>query len=104
MNITGLLIFTIFTLTLFTMGSYTVVARWWLHRAGRAYMALFASLTFLTGFFLVEHLAGQQALWAQSAAIGLVALAIGFNTYTIVSKQIRAWRIEHPETNDPQGL
>ena len=104
MNFTGLMIFAIFALAVFTMGAYTVVARWWLHRAGRAYMALFASLTVLAGFFLVEALAGEQAAWAQSVAIGLVALAIAWNAYTIVSKQIRAWHIEHPEHNTPEGL
>ena len=104
MNLTGLLIFVIFALAVFNMGAYTIVAPWWLHRAGRAYMTLFGSLTLLTGFFLVEHLAGQQALWAQSIAIGLVAVAIAFNSYVIISKQIRAWKIEHPENHTPEGL
>jgi hypothetical protein len=102
--ITGILIFTIFALALFTMGAYLIVAPWWKHRAGRAYMTLFASLTLLTGFFLVEQLAGQQPEWIQSIFIGLVAFAIGFNCYTIVSKQVRAWRIEHPENHHPEGL
>ena len=104
MNLTGLLIFVIFTLSVGTIGAYSIVAPWWLHRAGRAYMALFGSLTLLTGFFLVEHLAGQQALWAQSTVIGLVAIAIAFNAYTIVSKQVRAWKVEHPENHTPEGL
>jgi len=101
---TGLLIFAIFTLSVATIGAYSIVAPWWLHRAGRAYMALFASLTLLSGFFLIEELEGPQAAWAQDTVIGLVALAIAFNAYIIVSKQIRAWKIEHPENRTPEGL
>lgn len=102
--IDGILIYAVFTLSAFVMGSYTVVARWWLHRAGRAYMILFASLFLLSGFFLFERLTVQQAEWAQSTVIGLVAAAIAFNGYVIISKQIRAWRIEHPNTREPEGL
>jgi len=104
MNFTGLLIFTVFTLTLLTMGAYTIVAPWWLHRAGRAYMALFASLTLLTGSFMFEYAQGEMPDWIQGIFVLLVAFAIAWNLYVIVSKQVRAWHNEHPEHHTPEGL
>jgi hypothetical protein len=103
---TGILIFIIFTLTVAVLGGYTIVSPWWRSRAGRAYFILFCSLALLAGFFLVEGLVGHQPVWAKDTVLGLVAAAIAWNLYTIISKQLYYWRIEHPEARpdlaDPQ--
>lgn len=89
---TGILIFVIFALSVFTLGAYTIVAPWWTTRAGRAYFILFAALALLAGHFLVEQLVGQQAKWFENSVLGALAGAIAWNTYTIISKQLHYWR------------
>jgi hypothetical protein len=89
---TGILIFVIFVLTVFTLGAYSIVAPWWTTRAGKAYFILFAALSLLAGFFLVQRLVGPQPDWVKDIALGLVAAAIAWNGYTIISKQLRRWR------------
>lgn len=100
---TGLLIFAIFVLTVFTLGAYSIVAPWWTTRAGRAYFILFFALAVLSGHFLVEELLGQQPQWVEDSILGVVAAAIGWNAYTIISKQLRYWRAEQsrPKPVDP---
>jgi hypothetical protein len=95
---TGILIFTIFVLTVFTLGAYSIVAPWWTTRAGKAYFIMFAALAILAGHFLIERLMGQQPEWVENTILGIVAAAIGWNCYTIISKQIRYWRAEHDGT------
>ena len=92
---TGLIVFTIFALTIFTLGAYSIVAPWWTTRAGKAYFILFASLAILSGHFLVEALVGQEPQWVEDVVLGIVAAAIAWNTCTIISKQLRAFRAEH---------
>jgi hypothetical protein len=103
---TGILIFIIFTLTVAVLGGYTIVAPWWRTRAGKAYFILFCSLAMLAGFFLVEALTGHQPDWAKNVVLGLVAAAIAWNLYTIISKQLYYWRMERPnarpDLTDPQ--
>jgi hypothetical protein len=89
---TGILIFGIFALSIFTLGAYTIVAPWWTTRAGRAYFILFSALALLSGHFLVEQLVGQQAKWFENGVLCVLALAIAWNTYTIISKQLHYWR------------
>ena len=100
---TGILIFIIFVLTVFTLGAYSIVAPWWTTRAGRAYFILFAALALLAGFFLVQRLIGAQAEWAKDSMLALVAVSIGWNGYTIISKQLRHWRASRilPAPVDP---
>lgn len=88
---TGILIFGIFALTVFTLGAYSIVSPWWTTRAGKAYFVLFASLAVLSGHFLVEELVGQEPQWVEDVVLGIVAAAIAWNCYTIISKQIRGW-------------
>ena len=100
---TGILVFIIFTLTVGTLGAYSIVAPWWTTKSGTAYFALFVSLAVLSGFFLVEEVAGRQAEWAKDACLALVAAAIMWNAYTIVWKQLHYWREAHilPEPHGP---
>lgn len=100
---TGLLIFTIFVLTVFILGAYSIVAPWWTTRAGKAYFIMFAALAILAGHFLIERLNGQAPQWVEDSVLGVVAGAIAWNGYTIVSKQIRYWRAsqDHPQPVDP---
>lgn len=97
---TGILIFTIFVLTVFVLGAYTIVAPWWTTRAGKAYFIMFLALAILSGHFLLERLLGQQPQWVENVILGIVAGAIGWNGYTIISKQIRFWQASH-ETPNP---
>lgn len=89
---TGILIFIIFVLTVFTLGAYSIVAPWWTTRAGKAYFIMFFALAILAGHFLIERLMGQQPAIVENIILGIVAAAIGWNAYTIISKQIRFWR------------
>ena len=89
---TGILVFTIFVLTVFVLGAYSIVAPWWTTRAGKAYFVLFAALALLAGFFLVQQLVGPLPVWVKDSALGIVAAAIAWNGYTIISKQLRRWR------------
>ena len=100
---TGLLIFVIFVLTVFTLGAYSIVAPWWTTRAGKAYFILFAALAILSGHFLIEKLNGQAPQWIEDSVLGLVAAAIAWNAYTIISKQLRYWHAAHdkPQPVDP---
>ncbi|UVK58418.1 membrane protein [Arthrobacter phage GlobiWarming] len=100
---TGILIFAIFVLTVFTLGAYSIVAPWWTTRAGKAYFILFVALAVLAGHFLVEELVGQLPQWVEDSVLGLVALAIAWNAYTIISKQLRFWRAarDAPTPTDP---
>ena len=100
---TGLLIFVIFVLTVFTLGAYSIVAPWWTTRAGKAYFILFAALAILSGHFLIEKLNGQAPQWIEDSVLGLVAAAIAWNGYTIISKQLRYWHAAHdkPQPVDP---
>lgn len=100
---TGLLIFAIFVLTVFILGAYSIVAPWWTTRAGKAYFIMFAALAILAGHFLIEKLNGQAPQWVEDSVLGIVAGAIAWNGYTIVSKQIRYWRAsqDHPQPVDP---
>ena len=98
---TGILIFTIFALTIFTLGAYTIVAPWWTTRAGKAYFILFAALAILSGHFLVERLTGQQPQWVEETVLGIIAAAIAWNAYTIISKQIRNWQASRPKADEP---
>jgi hypothetical protein len=98
---TGILIFVIFVLTVFTLGAYSIVAPWWTTRAGKAYFILFSALALLAGFFMVQRLVGPQPDWAKDTMLGIVALAIGWNGYTIISKQLRYWRAAHTTTPPP---
>lgn len=100
---TGILIFAIFVLTIFTLGAYSIVAPWWTTRAGKAYFVLFAALALLVGHFLIEELVGQQPRWVEDSFLGVVAAAIGWNGYTIISKQLRYWHAAHdkPAPVDP---
>lgn len=91
---TGILIFTIFVLTVFTLGAYSIVAPWWTTRAGKAYFVLFLALAILAGHFLVEEIVGQLPGWVEDAVLGIVAAAIAWNAYTIISKQLRFWHAE----------
>jgi len=97
---TGILIFTIFVLSVFTLGAYSIVAPWWTTRAGKAYFILFSSLVLLSGHFLIEKLMGQAPQWVEDSVLGIVAAAIAWNGYTIISKQLRYWRaaqaVPHP--------
>lgn len=102
---TGILIFVIFALSIFTLGAYTIVAPWWTTRAGRAYFILFSALALLSGHFLIEQLVGQQAKWFENGVLGVLAAAIAWNTYTIISKQLHYWRAgrdTHPHA-EPGG-
>jgi len=96
---TGILVFVIFVLTVFTLGAYSIVAPWWTTRAGKAYFVLFSALALLAGFFLVQQLVGPQPVWVKDAALGIVAAAIGWNGYTIISKQLRYWRAAQAAPN-----
>lgn len=98
---TGILIFAIFALTIFTLGAYTIVAPWWTTRAGKAYFILFAALAILAGHFLVERLTGQQPQWVEEIVLGIIAGAIAWNAYTIISKQIRNWHAGREKQDDP---
>ena len=100
---TGILIFTIFVLSVFTLGAYSIVAPWWTTRAGKAYFILFSSLVLLSGHFLVEALVGEQPDWVEDVVLGIVAAAIAWNGYTIISKQLRYWRAAQsvPNPIDP---
>ena len=100
---TGLIIFLIFVLTVFTLGAYSIVAPWWTTRAGKAYFILFASLAVLAGHFLIEKLTGQAPQLVEDIVLGLVAAAIAWNGYTIISKQLRYWRMSRdtPSPVDP---
>ena len=100
---TGILVFVIFVLTVFTLGAYSIVAPWWTTRAGKAYFILFAALALLAGFFLVQQLVGPQPAWVKETALGIVAAAIAWNGYTIISKQLRYWRAgrTEPQPVDP---
>lgn len=100
---TGILVFTIFVLTVFILGAYSIVAPWWTTRAGKAYFILFASLALLAGFFLVQQLVGPLPEWVKQSVLGIVAAAIAWNGYTIISKQIRRWRETQaaPQPIDP---
>jgi hypothetical protein len=100
---TGILVFVIFVLTVFTLGAYSIVAPWWTTRAGKAYFILFTSLTLLAGFYLVQQLVGPLPVWAKDAALSIVAAAIAWNGYTIISKQLRYWRAAQaaPHPIDP---
>lgn len=100
---TGILVFAIFVLTVFTLGAYSIVAPWWSTRAGKAYFILFAALAVLAGHFLVEKLNGQAPQWLEDSFLGLVAGAIAWNGYTIISKQLRYWHAERakPAPVDP---
>lgn len=103
---TGVLVFLIFVLTVFTLGAYSIVAPWWTTRAGKAYFILFVALALLAGFFLVQQLMGPLPEWVKDSALGIVAAAIAWNGYTIISKQIRYWRAAHtitPPPVDPTG-
>lgn len=102
---TGILVFGIFVLTVFTLGAYSIVAPWWTTRAGKAYFILFASLALLAGFFLVQQLVGPLPVWAKDSTLGVVAAAIAWNGYTIISKQLRYWRASQdtPQPVDPAG-
>lgn len=93
---TGLLVFAIFTLTVGTLGAYSIVAPWWTTRSGTAYFVLFLSLAVLSGFFLVEEVAGRQAEWAKDVCLALVAVATVWNAATIVWKQLHYWRLNGP--------
>lgn len=103
---TGILVFTIFVLSVFTLGAYSIVAPWWTTRAGKAYFILFSSLVLLSGHFLVEALVGEQPDWVEDVVLGIVAAAIAWNGYTIISKQLRYWRasLETPAPVDPTGV
>ena len=100
---TGILIFAIFVFTVFTLGAYSIVAPWWTTRAGKAYFILFAALAVLAGHFLIEELVGQLPQWVEDCVLGLVAGAILWNAYTIISKQLRFWRAARtaPQPVDP---
>ena len=100
---TGILIFAIFVLTVFTLGAYSIVAPWWTTRAGKAYFILFSALAILAGHFLVEELVGQMPDWVEQTVLALVAAAIAWNCYTIISKQLHFWRLERttPQPVDP---
>ena len=102
---TGILIFIIFVLSVFTLGAYSIVAPWWTTRAGKAYFILFAALSILAGHFLVEELVGQQPQWVEDVVLGIVAAAIAWNGYTIISKQLRYWRASQavPRPDDPSA-
>lgn len=96
---TGILIFIIFVLTVFTLGAYSIVAPWWTTRAGKAYFVMFVALAILAGHFLIEKLMGQQPQWVEDSVLGIVALAIAWNAYTIISKQLRFWHAERDAQN-----
>jgi len=100
---TGLLIFVIFVLTVFTLGAYSIVAPWWTTRAGKAYFIMFFALGILSGHFLIEKLNGQAPQWAEDIILGIVAAAIAWNGYTIISKQLRYWHAtqDSPNPVDP---
>jgi len=100
---TGLLIFIIFVFTVFTLGAYSIVAPWWTTRAGKAYFILFAALGILSGHFLIEKLNGQAPQLVEDIILGVVAAAIAWNGYTIISKQLRYWHAaqEAPQPVDP---
>lgn len=100
---TGALVFIIFVLTVFTLGAYSIVAPWWTTRAGKAYFILFSALALLAGFFIVQRLLGPQPDWLKDSFLALVAAAIGWNGYTIISKQLRYWRAaqDAPRPDDP---
>lgn len=100
---TGILIFLIFVLTVFTLGAYSIVAPWWTTRAGKAYFILFTALAVLAGHFLIEELVGQMPDWVEQCVLGLVAAAIAWNGYTIISKQLHFWRLTRnaPQPVDP---
>ena len=101
---TGVLVFAIFTLSLLVIGAYSIVSPWWTTRAGKAYMYLFASLALLAGHFLVEAIEGESPDWVEDIVLGLVALAIAWNGYTIVSKQIHYWRKAHPRNREGAAI
>lgn len=92
---TGVLVFLLFTLTVGLLGGYTFFAPWWTRRAGRAYFLLFVSLAVLSGHFLIEEMIGQSPQWVEDSALGFVALAVAWNLWTIISKQVWYWR-QHP--------
>ena len=96
---TGILVFAIFVLTIFTLGAYSIVAPWWTTRAGKAYFILFASLALLSGHFLIEKLNGQAPQWLEDSFLAIVAAAIAWNGYTIISKQLRYWRAAQATPN-----
>ena len=96
---TGLLIFVIFVLTVFTLGAYSIVAPWWTTRAGKAYFIMFVALGILSGHFLIEKLNGQAPQWVEDSILAIVACAIGWNGYTIISKQLRFWRASQDAPN-----
>lgn len=100
---TGVLVFLIFTLCLLVIGMYSIVSPWWSTRAGKAYMVLFASLAILSGHFLIEAIQGDSPEWVEDVVLGLVAAAIAWNGWTIVSKQVHYWRVKHPHAqhSDP---
>jgi hypothetical protein len=99
---TGLLVFAIFTLTVGTLGAYSIVAPWWTTRSGTAYFVLFLSLALLSGFFLVAEIAGEQPEWVKDVFLALVVVAIVWNAATIVWKQLHYWKAG-ATTPEPHG-
>ena len=100
--ITGLLVFAIFALTAATLGAYSIVAPWWTTKSGTAYFVLFLSLFLLSGFFLVEEIAGQLPEWVKDVFLALVVVAIVWNAATIIWKQLHYWE-RAAATPEPHG-
>ena len=100
--ITGLLVFAVFTLTVATLGAYSIVATWWTTKSGTAYFVLFLSLALLAGFFLVAEIAGEQPEWVKDVFLSLVCVAIAWNAGTIIWKQLTYWEHGAP-TPEPHG-
>jgi cytochrome b len=94
---TGLFIFLIFGLCCVLIGAYSLLAPWWRRRSSTAYFGLVVALLILSGFFLAEELVGQWPDWVQDVVLGILVLALVWNVYTIVWKQIHYWHKTHPD-------
>lgn len=97
---TAILIGLIFTASVFVLGAYTILGRWWSNRAGIAYAVLVGSLAALSLFFLIEAVEGQQPQWVEDSALGLVAAALLWNAYAVIWKQLHYWRIDGAPEHD----
>lgn len=71
---------------------YSLFAPWWSTRAGLAVFALYWCLALIILHFMAEALWGQSPDWHEDLLVILLEGVMLWNTYIIVSKQLRARR------------
>lgn len=72
--------------------TYTLFAPWWSTRAGRAVFALHWSYMLVIAHFAAEAAFGEGPVWVEYALVVLVEVAMLWNGYVIISKQVLARR------------